>query len=80
MHLAGVRGRSTIERLWDVSFRPGEWMLSRFSRLDQSRWPILWLLGLFLVQAVPATIIRASNLEEGRIIAIARALWKTAIG
>jgi 4-amino-4-deoxy-L-arabinose transferase-like glycosyltransferase len=33
---------------------------------------ILWLLGLFFVQALPATIIRASNLEEGRIIAIAR--------
>lgn len=72
MHSAGASGRSTIGRLWDISFRPGEWMLSRFSRLDQSRWPILWVLGLFLVQAVPATIIRASNLEEGRIIAIAR--------
>lgn len=47
-------------------------MLSRFSHLDYSRWPVLWLLGLFLVQAVPATIIRASNLEEGKIIAIAR--------
>ncbi len=47
-------------------------MLSRFSRLDYARWPVLWVLGLFLVQAVPATIIRASNLEEGRIIAIAR--------
>jgi 4-amino-4-deoxy-L-arabinose transferase-like glycosyltransferase len=72
MQLAGVSRRSTIGRLWDASFRPGEWMLSRFSRLDQSRWPILWLVGLFFVQAVPATIIRASNLEEGRIIAIAR--------
>ena len=47
-------------------------MLSRFSRLDHSRWPILWLLGFFLVQAVPATIIRASNLEEGKILAMAR--------
>lgn len=47
-------------------------MLSRFTRLDGARWPILWIVGLFLVQAVPATIIRASNLEEGRIIAIAR--------
>jgi 4-amino-4-deoxy-L-arabinose transferase-like glycosyltransferase len=47
-------------------------MLSRFSRLDQARWPILWLATFFLVQAVPATIIRASNLEEGRIVAIAR--------
>lgn len=28
--------------------------------------------GLFLIQAVPATIIRASNLEEGRILAMAR--------
>lgn len=72
MQSAGVSGRSTIGRLWDISFRPGEWMLSRFSRLDQSRWPVLWVAGLFLVQAVPATIIRASNLEEGRIIALAR--------
>lgn len=71
-HLDGLGGRSTIGRLRDIFFRPGEWMLSMFCRLDQSRWPILWLLGLFLVQTVPATIIRASNLEEGRIIAIAR--------
>jgi 4-amino-4-deoxy-L-arabinose transferase-like glycosyltransferase len=67
-----ANGRSTAGRLWDIAFVPGEWMLSRFSGLDSSRWPILWIIGLFLVQAVPATIIRASNLEEGRIIAIAR--------
>ena len=72
MQSAGVSGRSTIGRVWDIFFRPGEWMLSRFSRLDQSRWPVLWVAGLFLVQAIPATIIRASNLEEGRIIALAR--------
>jgi 4-amino-4-deoxy-L-arabinose transferase-like glycosyltransferase len=30
------------------------------------------VIGLFLVQAIPATIIRASNLEEGRILAMAR--------
>jgi 4-amino-4-deoxy-L-arabinose transferase-like glycosyltransferase len=72
VYFAGVSGRSTIERLCDALIRPGEWMLSRFSRLDQARWPILWLATFFLVQAVPATIIRASNLEEGRIVAIAR--------
>lgn len=63
---------STIARYWNLSFRPGEWLLSRFSRLDQSQWPILWVIGLFAVQAFPATIIRASNLEEGTILAIAR--------
>jgi 4-amino-4-deoxy-L-arabinose transferase-like glycosyltransferase len=47
-------------------------MLSRFSGLDRSRWPILWVVCFFLVQAVPATIIRTANLEEGRIIALAR--------
>jgi len=47
-------------------------MLARFCRLDHSQRPILWVIGLFLVQAIPATIIRASNLEEGRIIAMAR--------
>ena len=72
MKLAEVGERSTMERFGDACFRPGEWMLSRFTRLDGARWPLLWIVGLFLVQAVPATIIRASNLEEGRIIAIAR--------
>jgi 4-amino-4-deoxy-L-arabinose transferase-like glycosyltransferase len=72
MHLAGAGERSTLARFWDLSFRPGEWLLSKFSRLDQSRWPILWVVGLFLIQAIPATIIRASNLEEGRILAMAR--------
>ena len=33
---------------------------------------MFWLLGFFLAQALPATIIRASNLEEGRILAMAR--------
>ena len=47
-------------------------MLRRFSRLDDSRRPLLWVIGLFLVLAIPASIIRASNLEEGRIIAMAR--------
>lgn len=72
MRLEGLVSRSAIGRVWDLSFRPGEWLLSRFSHLDQTRWPILWVIGIFLVQAIPATIIRASNLEEGRIIAIAR--------
>jgi 4-amino-4-deoxy-L-arabinose transferase-like glycosyltransferase len=72
MSLEGLVSRSAIGRVWDLSFRPGEWLLSRFSRLDQSRRPILWVTGLFLVQAIPATIIRASNLEEGRILAMAR--------
>ena len=56
----------------DVFFRPGEWLLSQFSKLDDARWPHLWIAGLFLVQTIPATLIRGSNLEEGRIIAIAR--------
>jgi 4-amino-4-deoxy-L-arabinose transferase-like glycosyltransferase len=72
MHLAGAARGSTVARLWDISFRPGLWLLARFSRLDQTQWPVLWLVGLFVVQAIPATIIRASNLEEGRIIAMAR--------
>jgi 4-amino-4-deoxy-L-arabinose transferase-like glycosyltransferase len=72
MHLVETRERSTVRRLWGVAFVPGEWLLSKFSSLDKSRWPILWVIGLFLVQAVPATIIRAANLEEGRIIAMAR--------
>jgi 4-amino-4-deoxy-L-arabinose transferase-like glycosyltransferase len=72
MSLAKAGEPSTAARYWDISFRPGEWLLSRFSRLEQSRWPILWIIGLFLVQAIPSTIIRASNLEEGRILAMAR--------
>src|SRR5437879_157181 len=72
MSRARAGGPSTVARYWDISFRPGEWLLSRFSRLDQSHWPVTWVIGLFLVQAIPATIIRASNLEEGRILAMAR--------
>src|SRR5262249_25959811 len=56
----------------DLFFRPGEWLLSRFSRIDRARWPLLWVAALFLVQTIPSTLIRASNLEEGRIIAMAR--------
>jgi 4-amino-4-deoxy-L-arabinose transferase-like glycosyltransferase len=63
---------SATARYWNLAFRPGKWLLSRFSRLDQSAWPVLWVIGLFAVQAFPATIIRASNLEEGTILAIAR--------
>lgn len=72
MHSPGARRAPTLVRFWDTCFAPSLWLLSRFSRLEQSRWPIAWVIGLFLVQAVPATIIRASNLEEGRILAMAR--------
>lgn len=47
-------------------------MLSRFCELDRARWPVVWVLAFFMVQAIPATLIRASNLEEGRILAMAR--------
>lgn len=72
MRLDEASGRSAAGQLWDRVFVPGAWLLAKFSDLDRSRWPILWVIGLFCVQAVPATIIRASNLEEGRIIAMAR--------
>lgn len=72
MDVAKGGQRRTSLRLWDASFRPGEWLFAWFSRLDQSRLPIFWLIGFFVVQTVPATIIRASNLEEGRIVAMAR--------
>lgn len=57
---------------WERFFRPGERLLARVRALDATPWPLLWVVGLFAVQAVPATLIRAANLEEGRIIAIAR--------
>jgi len=72
MHSAGFVARAAIARLSAYVFAPGEWLLSQFSRLDKTQYPILWVIGLFIVQAIPATIVRASNLEEGRIIAIAR--------
>jgi len=72
MGLERAGGPSAITRYWDISFKPGEWSLSKFSRLDQIDWPIAWVTALFLVQAVPATLIRAANLEEGRILAMAR--------
>jgi 4-amino-4-deoxy-L-arabinose transferase-like glycosyltransferase len=62
----------SLTMAWHYSCSAGKWLLSRFSRLDKTQWPILWVVGLFVIQAIPATIIRASNLEEGRIIAIAR--------
>ena len=64
--------RSKTASYWDLFFTPGERLLRRFSRLDQSNWPILWVIGFFLVQSIPASIIKSSNLEEGRILAIAR--------
>ena len=70
------RGSSTLTttkwHLLDYSFRPGRWLLERFAGLDETPWPVLWVVAFFLVQAVPATLIRASNLEEGKVIAIAR--------
>lgn len=72
MNLGKASGSSTAAQFWNASFRPGEWLLSKFSDLDQSKRPLLWVMGFFLVQAIPATIIRASNLEEGRILAMAR--------
>jgi 4-amino-4-deoxy-L-arabinose transferase-like glycosyltransferase len=68
----GVNHASSTQTFVDLFFLPGEWLLSRFSKLDHARWPHLWIAGLFLVQTIPATLIRAANLEEGRIIAIAR--------
>ncbi|MBC9881555.1 glycosyl transferase [Bradyrhizobium sp. INPA01-394B] len=59
-------------RLSGHLFAPGKRLLCQFSRLDKSRYPVLWVIGLFVIQAIPAAIVRASNLEEGRIIAIAR--------
>jgi 4-amino-4-deoxy-L-arabinose transferase-like glycosyltransferase len=70
--ILGLEKPSFAGRLRDRSFRAGQRLLDRFSRLDQTQWPVLWIGGLFMVQAIPATIIRASNLEEGRIVAIAR--------
>jgi 4-amino-4-deoxy-L-arabinose transferase-like glycosyltransferase len=64
------RGPST-KTFVDLFFRPGEWLLVQFSKLDHAS-PYLWIVGFFLVQTIPATLIRAANLEEGRIIAIAR--------
>src|SRR4030081_2885646 len=72
MRSVGFVKRAAIARLSSYLFAPGEWLLSQFSRLDKTQWPVLWVIGLFFIQAIPATIVRASNLEEGRIIAIAR--------
>src|SRR3979490_2363398 len=72
MRSAGFVKRAAIARLSSYLFAPGEWLLSRLSRLDKAQWPVLWVIGLFIIQAIPATFVRASNLEEGRIIAIAR--------
>jgi len=72
MNLLRAERKSAVTQFWDISFRPGEWLLSKFSRLDESQWPVAWVIGLFFVQAIPATLIRASNLEEGRILAMAR--------
>ncbi|MBS0528153.1 MAG: glycosyltransferase family 39 protein, partial [Proteobacteria bacterium] len=63
---------SGIRRFWNRAFLGGDRLLSRFCSLDHSRWPILWVVGFFLIQTIPATIIQASNHEEGRIIALAR--------
>jgi 4-amino-4-deoxy-L-arabinose transferase-like glycosyltransferase len=71
MHLVQAE-RSKRTSFADLFFRPGEQLLSRFWRIEQARWPLLWVAGLFLIQAIPAALIRASNLEEGRIIAMAR--------
>jgi 4-amino-4-deoxy-L-arabinose transferase-like glycosyltransferase len=57
---------------WQSFFCPGQWWLSKVRRLDDAAWPRLWVVGLFALQAIPATLIRASNLEEGRIVALAR--------
>jgi 4-amino-4-deoxy-L-arabinose transferase-like glycosyltransferase len=72
MDSVGAASRTTFARAWDSAFRPGEWLLSKFCHLDKAQWPILWVVAFFLVQAVPVTIVRSSNLEEGTIIAIAR--------
>jgi 4-amino-4-deoxy-L-arabinose transferase-like glycosyltransferase len=72
MSLVGIAKTSTIGGLRDKSLRIGQDLIARFSRLDRTRWPVLWVIGIFIVQAIPATIERASNLEEGRIIALAR--------
>src|SRR6476646_8971872 len=72
MSLVGIPKTSTIGGLREKSLRFGQDLIARFSRLDRTRGPVLWVIGLFMVQAIPATIIRASNLEEGRIVAIAR--------
>jgi 4-amino-4-deoxy-L-arabinose transferase-like glycosyltransferase len=68
----GFKRAPSTRTFVDLFFRPGEWLLSRFSKLDHARSPHLWIAGLFLVQTIPATLIRAANLEEGRIIAMAR--------
>lgn len=72
MGQTGVAPRWNMARAAEAFFRPGNWFLARFLLLDRSARPILWVIGIFLVQAIPATIIRASNLEEGRILAMAR--------
>src|ERR1700716_1146609 len=72
MHSERFFKRAAIARLSSYLFAPREWLLSQLSRLDKTQWPVLWVIGLFIIQAIPATIVRASNLEEGRIIAIAR--------
>ena len=72
MHIVQAEQSTRVTPFADQFFRPGERLLSRFSALDKTRWPLLWVASLFLLQTIPATLIRASNLEEGRIIAMAR--------
>ena len=72
MHIVQAVQSTRVTPFADQFFRPGERLLSRFSALDKTRWPLLWVASLFLLQTIPATLIRASNLEEGRIIAMAR--------
>lgn len=53
-------------------FVPGQWLLGRFNRLDDTRRPLLWILAIALLITGPALLLRAVHHEEGTVISLAR--------
>lgn len=49
------------------------WPLKKFSQVDDAAIPAwIWVVALWAVMAIPAIALRASHLEEGTVIALAR--------
>lgn len=61
----------------DAFFKPSEWLLNRFTRLNSSslHWSI-WIIVAVAIMAFPAAFIRAAHYEEGTVIGLARGAFE----
>ena len=61
-----------VSRALHLFFIPGQWLLARFSRTDEQKYALLWIVAFWALMAIPAVMLRAVHMEEGTVLGLAR--------